>query len=481
MEPLDLSAYTVEEIDAALARCRDPELLDALGDLLTLGHQSHSDVYFPEARDKQKAPPGDWTTWLICAGRGFGKTRTGSEWIVERALHEPGAYAIAAPTFSHTRDICIEGRGTDDSRPSGVLSVLERRGYTAPDDLRWNRSLGELTLANGSQLKLLSADEPDRARGWNFAAGWCDELSSWRYRDAFDQLRLALRAGTHPQMIITTTPKPIPLVKEMVKRPDVVVTRGTTWENRDNLPASALEDFERMYAGTRIGQQELEGEILDDLGLLFSRQWFNFDEHPERWPIRVRYWDLASTEPGHDNPDPDWTVGTLVAHDPTRRAFPVADGTTVIGGRYQVQNVTRARDTPGEVERLIVATAKMDGPGVTQVIEQDPGQAGVSQIDHYRKVLAGTLFKSWKPSGSKIVRAELASAAVQQGRVSVVRALWNQAWFDELEVFPSPDAHDDQVDALSGAFAVLEGGSGGIASSSVPSRPLPNPRPVGVR
>jgi predicted phage terminase large subunit-like protein len=477
--PLDLSEYAVEDIEAALARCRDPELLDALQDLLVFRVERRADVYFPEARAQQAPPPGDWTTWLICAGRGWGKTRTGAEWIVDNALTEPGAYAIAGPTFGHTRDICIEGRGTDDTRPSGVITVLERRGYES-DQYRWNRSLGELTLPNGSQLKLLSADEPDRARGWNFAGAWSDELASWRYRDSFDQLRLALRAGAHPRMIITTTPKPIPLVKEMVKWPDVAVTRGTTWENRDNLPQSALEDFERMYAGTRIGAQELEGEILDDLGLLFSRQWFTFTDHVEQWPIRARYWDLASTMPGHDNPDPDWTVGTLVASDPTRRAFPVADGTTVIGGRFQVQNVTRLRDTPGEVERHIIATARMDGPGVVQVIEQDPGQAGVSQIDHYKKALAGHLFRSWKPSGSKIVRAELASAAVQQGRVSVVRASWNAAWFDELEVFPSHDAHDDQVDSLSGAYAVLEGGSGGVASTTVPSRSLPGSR-LGVR
>lgn len=235
--------------------------------------ETEADRYFPSAREKQSIPLDmDWLIWLIMAGRGFGKTVTGSEWIVEEGTNNPATFAIVAPTFAAGRDICIEGVG-DDGKPSGVLSVLERRGRRP---MMWNRSMGELRLENGALFKVLSAERPDRIRGWNFAGAWCDELGTWLRPDTFDQLRLALRIGERPRMLVTTTPRPTAAIRGLVERASksnaVVITRGSTWENKDNLSAAALHELEDRYAGTRLGRQELEGELLEDVeGALWRR------------------------------------------------------------------------------------------------------------------------------------------------------------------------------------------------------------------
>lgn len=242
---------------------------------------SDADCYFPEARDKQQIPDGDlWLILLIMAGRGFGKTRTGAEWIVDEGIERQGTYAIVAPTFGAGRDICVEGRG-DNGRPSGVLSVLERRGWTLvsalPKDavradrvFTWNRSMGEIRLSTGSLLKVLSADQPERIRGWNLSGAWADELGTWEYPDAYDQLRFALRVGDYPRLVITTTPRPKAMIRELVTRAEsgdttVIVRRGSMSENADNLSAAARAELENKYGGTRLGRQELEGELLDDV------------------------------------------------------------------------------------------------------------------------------------------------------------------------------------------------------------------------
>lgn len=212
------------------------------------------------ARPEQLAPDGDWLVWLILAGRGWGKTRTGAEWVKDRALAEPGTrWAVVAPTYADARDTCIEGE-------SGLLSVLPADRVET-----WNRSLGELVLTNGSRIKLFSADEPERLRGPQHHGAYCDEIASWRYPDAWDQLQFGLRLGDHPRTVVTTTPKPVRLVKALAARPDVVVTRGSTFDNAANLSAAALTELRNRYEGTRIGRQELYGELFEDTpGALFD-------------------------------------------------------------------------------------------------------------------------------------------------------------------------------------------------------------------
>ncbi len=206
------------------------------------------------ARAAQR-PPADWRAWwLILAGRGFGKTRTGAETVrEEQEAGRAGRIALVAPTAADARDVMVEGE-------SGILA-------TAP---RWNRPLYEpskrrVTWPNGAIATLYSADEPERLRGPQHDFAWADEVAAWRYPETFDQLRFGLRLGGRPRGVATTTPKPLPIVRDLLADPATVVTRGSTYENAANLPDSFLREIRRRYEGTRLGRQELNAEVLDDV------------------------------------------------------------------------------------------------------------------------------------------------------------------------------------------------------------------------
>ena len=213
------------------------------------------------ARPKQLTPHGEWSIWLILAGRGWGKTLTGAQDMAWFGLSNPESrIAIIAPTFADGRDTCVEGE-------SGLLSILNDETIA-----NYNRSLGEVVLHNGSRFKTFSADSPERLRGPQHHRAWCDELGSWKYTETWDQLMFGLRLGQNPKVVITTTPKPIPIIKELAKRKDVLVTSGSTFENEKNLADAAVVALRERYAGTRLGRQELFAEILEDVeGSLWSR------------------------------------------------------------------------------------------------------------------------------------------------------------------------------------------------------------------
>ncbi len=200
------------------------------------------------ARPAQLTPPGDWNVWLFMAGRGAGKTRAAAADMAYYGFTHPGArMAIVAPTYADARDTRVEGE-------SGLLSCIP------PEEVKlWNRSLGELVLRNGARYALFPAVEPERLRGPQFHRAWCDELGSFGYPAAWDMLTFGLRLGERPQAVVTTTPRPTSLLRSLLARDDVIVTRGTTWDNAENLAPAALESLRRRYEGTRLGAQELEG------------------------------------------------------------------------------------------------------------------------------------------------------------------------------------------------------------------------------
>lgn len=216
------------------------------------------------ARRQQITPQGAWRIWLILAGRGWGKTRTGAEDIAAYALWNANVrVSVIAPTFADARDVCVEGE-------SGLLRVLPAKCIKA-----WHRSTGDLALMNGSRIKLFSADQPERLRGPQHHRVWCDELCAWPSRESFDQMLFGLRLGDDPRVVITTTPKNIPLVRELVARhgKDVCLTRGKTTDNEEHLPACVLKELRERYEGTRLGRQELNAEILEDVeGALWLRE-----------------------------------------------------------------------------------------------------------------------------------------------------------------------------------------------------------------
>jgi phage terminase large subunit-like protein len=202
-----------------------------------------------------------WTTWLILGGRGAGKTRAGAEWVRSQAADASARIALVGETARDVRAVMIEG-------VSGLLSVHEHR--QRPE---WEPSRGLVTWRNGAIAQAFSAEDPDSLRGPQFSAAWCDELAKWRHAEAtFDMLQFGLRLGTRPRQVITTTPRPIALLKRLIADPTTALTHAGTAANAYNLAPSFLDTIVKRYQGTQLGRQELDGEIIEErTGALWTR------------------------------------------------------------------------------------------------------------------------------------------------------------------------------------------------------------------
>ena len=212
-------------------------------------------------RDDQIEPARDWRIWLVMAGRGYGKTRMGAEWVSNLAAENPRArFALVGATLNEARQVMVEGE-------SGLLSLpfAER-----PE---WEPSLRRLTWSNGAVATLYSAAEPESLRGPQHDFAWADEIAKWPCGvAAWDNLMLGLRLGGAPRVMATTTPRPVPLVRRLVGEAGVVVSNGRTTDNEMNLPPGYIAGVKALYEGTRWGRQELDGELIEDVaGALWSR------------------------------------------------------------------------------------------------------------------------------------------------------------------------------------------------------------------
>lgn len=220
------------------------------------------------ARPETQLPDPTAPIWVYQAGRGSGKTRSACEAVSEHCRTNPGArVALVGRSFSDGRDVLVEGAD------SGLLAILPPSVVTG-----WNRSMGELRLLNGARLTVYSDTEPDRLRGPQFSFAVCDELASWSGRECWDTLLLAARLGAFPQVIVTTTPRPTPLFRELVEDARVTVVRESTYANLSNLAPSFRDSILARYAGTTVGRQEIEAELLLDVeGALWTLA--ELDEH----------------------------------------------------------------------------------------------------------------------------------------------------------------------------------------------------------
>ena len=219
-------------------------------------------------RIDQMPPPGDWRIWMVCAGRGFGKTRAGSEWVRQIARTTPEArIALVGASIAEVRSIMVEGE-------SGILAVTPPEHK--PD---FEPSLKRLTWRNGAQAFFYSAAEPEGLRGPQHSHAWCDEIAKWdnsseRATRAWDNLLMGLRLGECQQAMATTTPRVVPLVRKLMEddADDTVITRGSTYDNAANLPRAFIEHMNRSFGGSSLGRQELDGILLRDIeGALWSR------------------------------------------------------------------------------------------------------------------------------------------------------------------------------------------------------------------
>jgi phage terminase large subunit-like protein len=380
-------------------------------------------------------PPADddWGTWLFLGGRGAGKTRAGAEWLTSRAV--PGArLALVAPTLHDVREVMIEG-------PSGLRAVAEAAGNPASYEVSRRR----LKFETGALAYAFSAEDPDSLRGPQFHHAWADEFCAWRGAEAvLAQLRLGLRLGRRPRLVVTTTPKPIRALRRLMAEADTVMTRAGTDTNAANLSPAFLDGLNRLYGGTRLAVQELEGQVVDLDG---ASLWRAEDFHrlrrpgPERYDRVVLAVDPTASRNGA-------ACGLIVAGRFGDQAHVIADRTTP---RLSPMGwATRAAETARAFRAdLVVAEANQGGEMVRTLIAIAGCPVPVKLV-HARL--------------AKRLRAEPVAALYEQGRVSHAMGLF--ALEEELlalgatedEGGDSPDRADALVWALT--ELLLEHGPG---------------------
>ena len=382
--------------------------------------------WFNKARSTQIQPKVDHNIWLVLAGRGWGKTRTGAQDIAIYALRNSNTIcAVVAPTFGDLRRVCFGG-------PSGLLSVIPSDCLDTNFGTNGFASANmEIRLANGSKIIGFAAVSPERLRGPQFHRAWCDELASWQYPDAFDQLMFGLRLGDNPQCIITTTPKPLKILKDLLIRDDVFVTKGNTFENAENLAESALDMMKARYEGTALGRQELYAEILDDVeGALWTQELIERarinDEERELQQIIVAI-DPAVTA-GEDS---DETGIVVVGKDFNNEYYVLED----LSGRHTADTWCR-----------IAVRAFYDWEADRIVAEVNNGGDLVERL--LRNVDNNIPYRSVRATRGKLVRAEPIAALYEQERVhhvGVFPDLESQMCTYTGQIKPSPDRLDALV------------------------------------
>ncbi len=256
------------------------------------------------ARDDQCPPAGAWRCWLILAGRGFGKTRTGAEWVRAAAEAQPGVrIALVAATQADARTIMVEGE-------SGLKAIAP--AATAPF---FEPSRRRLIWPNGTIATLFSAAEPEGLRGPEHHLAWADECAKWDNAEAtWDNLALSLRLGSTPQIVATTTPRPVPLIRRLVAAPGTQLTRGRMTDNAINLPTSFLAAMTELYAGTRLARQEIDGQILEEVeGALWTRAMMDRARHDD--PPARRRLVLGVDPPAGSHGDACGIIAAALGHD----------------------------------------------------------------------------------------------------------------------------------------------------------------------
>ena len=349
------------------------------------------------------------------------------------AQHSNERIALVAATYADARDTMVEGQ-------SGLLSCLAPSMISA-----WNRSLGELLLANGTRYKLFAATEPNRLRGPQHHRAYCDELAAWEYPETWDQLLFGLRLGTNPRVVIATTPRPTPLMRRLIEDAGTVITRGSTYENADNIAATVLAKLKEKYEGTRLGRQELNAELIDEVqGALWTRGMIDESRKPIRLPDMDRI--VVAIDPsgarGVDDESAD-SIGIVVA------------GKGVDGRGYILADRSCKMSPAGWGQRAVAAYHEFKADRI--IAERNYGGA---MVEHVVKTTdPNVAYTEVVASRGKVVRAEPIAALYEQKRISHVAAEDMTALEDQMCEMASSgylgEGSPDRLDAAVWALTEL--------------------------
>lgn len=407
----------------ALPRAVQQRLLNQYGENTVLATLAGAGALRPP----QLAPAGDWGIWVILAGRGFGKTRAGAQWVHDLACAGRRRFALVAPTLDAARAVMVEGE-------SGLLALLppEQR-------LTWQPAAKRLIWGNGSEARLFSGAEPDGLRGGQFDYAWGDEFAHWAHgEDTVMNLRMATRLGRSPRIVLTTTPLPLNWLKALLAEPGVVTTRGRTRDNEQNLPKGFVGRLERRFGGSITGRQELEGEIVEDLdGALWTRALIDRQRRP-------RPATLVRVVVGVDPPAGGGTCGIIVV------------GLGPDGCAHVLDDVSQVAVRPEQWARAVVAAAN-HWQADRVVAEVNQGGAMVTAM--LKSVDSGLPVAAVRAARGKVARAEPVAALYAEGRVfhaGVFPALEDQLCGLLVHGrYAGPGASPDRADAAVWALSAL--------------------------
>ena len=380
------------------------------------------------ARPQQKTPDIDWSTWLILAGRGWGKTRTGAEQVRKWVNEGVKRIALVAETPADARDIMVEGE-------SGLLNVFPPNNKPI-----YEPSKRRIVFHTGATATIYSGANPDQLRGPQHEKAWADELASWDYpEETWDNLMMGLRLGDNPQTVVTTTPRPIKIIKNLIKDENTHITKGSTFDNKSNLPDAFYKKVINKYKGTRLGRQELYAEILSDApGALWNYEIITHtDEHPDLQRV------VVAIDPATTNKDDSDETGIIVAGlGRDNYGYILAD----YSGKYTPNGwANKAVNAYQEYSAdRIVGETNQGGDMVENVIR---GQS------------ANVSYKEVRATRGKQIRAEPIASLYEQGKVFHIGQLSKLE--DQLCTWEPGNDSPDRLDALVWALTELMLGNSG--------------------
>lgn len=401
-----------------------------------------------QALKHQIEPAGDWwNIWLLLAGRGAGKTRAAAETLAGWAIEEPNTrWLVSAPTSGDLKSTCFEGE-------SGLLKVIPPLLVA-----KYNSSLHEITLVNGSLIKGIPASEPERFRGPQFHGGWLDELAAWEYlRESWDMIQFGIRLGTRTKLICSTTPKPKDVVMELIEREgdDVVITRASTYSNIKNLAPSFQKQI-LQYEGTNLGRQEIHAEIIDpEEGGIVAREWFRL------WPANKPFPKLEFILQSYDCATSDKTI-----NDPTGQITlgvfkPLDGGMCVMILDCWQDHLQYPQLRPKVIDEFETVYGEGRDKKLVDVILVEDKSAGISLIQDLQQAHLPVI--AYNPGrADKVQRLSIVANIIKAGRVWVPESSnrkgyvrdWAEGMISQICSFPET-THDDFCDAMSQALRYL--------------------------